>query len=340
MSDPNSPGAASPRAATDATRLLGRVVDVALDRTVAPGFTSVGLAVRRRLPGWPADPAPQALRGHGVAVTGASSGLGRRTALDLAALGATVHLVVRDTGRGERVADEVRALTGETGSARVWECDVADLDSVRAFAEAFLADGATLRGLVHNAGALPPERTTSPQGHEQTQALHVLGPVLLTELLLPALEVDGGRVVLVTSGGMYTQALPVEDPEYTSGRYSGSVAYARSKRGQVELLPVLARRWGPRGVSVHATHPGWARTPGLDTSLPAFSRALRPVLRTDEAGADTTVWVVAADPAPESGHFWHDRRPRPTAVLPGTGATESDRARYWRWVADAVGLTP
>lgn len=320
--------------------LASRVVDTLLDRTVAPGFTSVGLAVRKRLPGWPADPAPDALRGHAVAVTGASSGLGRRTALDLAALGASVHLVVRDEERGERVAAEVRARTGDDGSATVWRCDVADLDSVRSFAATFRDHGPSLRGLVHNAGALPTERTESPQGHELTQSLHVLGPVLMTELLLPALAEDAGRVVLVTSGGMYTQALPVDDPEYTGGRYSGSVAYARSKRGQVELLPVLARRWGPDGVAVHATHPGWARTPGLDDSLPGFSKALRPVLRTDAAGADTTVWVLAADPAPQSGRFWHDRRPRPTAVVPGTAATASDRARYWRWVAEAVGVTP
>ncbi|MGG5258435.1 SDR family NAD(P)-dependent oxidoreductase [Phycicoccus avicenniae] len=319
---------------------LSRVVDVALDRTVVPGFTALGLGVRRRLPGWPADPRPGALAGRHVAVTGATSGLGRRTALDLAALGATVHLVVRDTARGETVAAEVDAAVGREGAARVWWCDTSDLDSVRTFAGRFLAADLPLRGLVHNAGALPAERTESAQGHELTQALHVLGPVLMTELLLPSLAADAGRVVLVTSGGMYTQALPADDPEYRHERSSGSVAYARSKRGQVELLPVLSERWAPRGVTVHATHPGWARTPGLDTSLPAFSKALRPVLRSDAAGADTTVWVVAAEPAPQPGRFWHDRRPRPTSVLPSTAPALADRVRYWAWVAGATGLEP
>lgn len=320
--------------------VFSRLVDSALDRAVVPGFTAVGLGVRRRLPGWPADPQPSVLAGRHVAVTGATSGLGRRTALDLAVLGATVHLVVRDTARGERVAAEVDASVGRDGAARVWWCDTADLDSVRTFAGRFLAADLPLRGLVHNAGALPAARTESPQGHELTQALHVLGPVLMTELLLPALEADEGRVVLVTSGGMYTQALPADDPEYRHGAYSGSVAYARSKRGQVELLPLLTERWGRRGVTVHATHPGWARTPGLDASLPGFSRALRPVLRTDADGADTTVWVLASEPAPEGGRLWHDRRPRPTSVLPGTSAPLADRVRYWVWVAAATGLTP
>ena len=186
------------------------------------------------------------------------------------------------------------------------------------FAAAFLASALPLRGLVHNAGALPPTRTTSAQGHELTMSLHVLGPVLMTELLLPALAADAGRVVFVTSGGMYTQDLPVDDPEFEHGEYSGTVAYARSKRGQVELLPVLAARWAASGLSVHATHPGWASTPGLDASLPRFAATLRPVLRSDVAGTDTTTWVVAREPAPPSGRLWHDRRDRPTSVLART----------------------
>ncbi len=316
-----------------------RALDTLMDRTVVPGFTRVGYAVRRRLPTWPDDPRPGVLAGRHVAVTGASSGLGRRTALDLAGLGATVHLVVRDAARGERVATEVEDAVGRGDVARVWVCDVSDLDSVRDFCAAFLASALPLRALVHNAGALPQSRTTSAQGHETTMALHVLGPVLMTELLLPALSADAGRVVFVTSGGMYTQALPVDDPDFEVGRYTGAVAYARSKRGQVELLPVLAHRWAARGVSVHATHPGWARTPGLDTSLPRFAAALRPVLRSDVSGTDTTSWVVAAEPAPASGRLWHDRRERPTSVLSRTRPTEDERERFWEWVAGSTGLT-
>ena len=316
-----------------------RALDTALDRTVVPGFSRVGYAVRRRLPTWPDDPRPGVLAGRHVAVTGASSGLGRRTALDLAALGATVHLVVRDAGRGGRVATEVETAVGRVGAARVWVCDVSDLDSVRSFCAAFLASGPALRALVHNAGALPQTRTTSAQGHEMTMALHVLGPVLMTELLLPALAADAGRVVFVTSGGMYTQPLPAADPDFEHGEYTGAVAYARSKRGQVELLPVLAPRWGAAsGVSVHATHPGWASTPGLDASLPRFAAALRPVLRSDATGNDTTTWVVASEPAPASGRLWHDRRARPTSVLGRTRPTDDQRTTFWQWVSDATGL--
>jgi dehydrogenase/reductase SDR family protein 12 len=273
-----------------------------------------------------------------VAVTGASSGLGERTAHDLAALGATVHLVVRDAGRGGRVAAEIESAVGRAGAARVWVCDVSDLDSVRTFCAAFLSAGLPLRALVQNAGALPATRTESAQGHEMTMALHVLGPVLMTELLLPLLGADAGRVVFVTSGGMYSQPLPVDDPEFLRGEYAGATAYARSKRGQIELLPVLALRWLPAGVSVSATHPGWAATPGVQTSLPRFNALLGPSLRTAGEGADTTTWVVAADPAPASGQLWHDRRPRPTSIMRRTRPTAEQRGRFWEWVAESVTL--
>ena len=321
------------------SRAAANALDTALDRTVVPGFSRVGHAVRRRLPTWPDDPASGALAGRHVVVTGASSGLGRRTALDLAGLGATVHLVVRDAGRGGRVAAEVEAAVARVGTARVWVCDVSDLDSVLAFCAAFLRQGVPLRALVHNAGALPQERTTSAQGHESTLALHVLGPVLMTELLLPALVADAGRVVFVTSGGMYTQALPVLDPDFEQGTWSGTVAYARSKRAQVELLPVLAGRWSTAsGMSVHATHPGWASTPGVVTSLPRFAATMRPVLRPDAAGTDTTTWLVATEPAPASGQLWHDRRVRPTSVLGRTWATPEERKLFWQWVVRATGI--
>jgi NAD(P)-dependent dehydrogenase (short-subunit alcohol dehydrogenase family) len=308
-------------------------LDTLLDRTVAPGYTRLGPAIRRRLPTWPADPAPDALDGRTAAVTGATSGLGLATAEGLARLGAQVRLVVRDVDKGEEVR---RTLAGRVPGADlvVDRCDVGDLDDVRRFADGL--DVAHLDVLVHNAGAMPPHRTESRQGHELTMSLHVLGPVLMTELLSPRLA--GGRVVLVTSGGMYGQRLRDDDPEYLAGDYSPTTAYARSKRAQVELLPVLQDRWRPGGVSVTATHPGWADTPGIADSLPGFHRLAGPLLRDAEDGAETTVWVAAAQPAPEGGRLWHDRRPRPTHLLRRTRTGDAERARLWTWVRTELGL--
>ncbi len=327
---------------------VARAVDRLLDVTVAPGYTSVGLAVRRRLPGWPADPAPGSLRGRRALVTGASSGLGIATARGLARLGATVHLVVRDTGRGERAAREV--TDGIPGAqVTVDRCDLGDLDDVRRYCrelDGYLAgadrpdDGAGdgIDVVVHNAGALPATRTESDQGHELTMTLHVLTPVLMTELLRPRLAGRDARVVLVSSGGMYAQALRADDPDYRRGEYGGTTAYARSKRAQVELLGRLAERWRGDGIGVHAMHPGWADTPGVVDSLPLFHKITGPVLRDPDEGADTTVWLCATEPAPGNGLFWHDRQPRPTHFLGRHRPAEADVEAMWRWVRDTLDL--
>lgn len=316
-----------------AARLAG-LVDAGLDRTVAPGYSRIGYAVRRSLPGWPDDPEPDALAGRHALVTGASSGLGAQTARELARLGAHVHLVVRDHGKGQQVADRMSEELG--AGTTVWTCDLADLDQVGALADRIAAEGPPLAAVVHNAGALPALRTTSPQGHELTMALHVLSPVLLTERLLPALHGHSTRVVLVTSGGMYAQRLRDDDPEYVGTDYSGTTAYARSKRAQVELLPLLQQRW--RDVDVYATHPGWADTPGVLESLPRFHRLTGPILRDAQQGADTTVWLTAVDPAPQPGTLWHDRRPRPVALTRRTRSTREQVDRMWTWVRESLSL--
>src|SRR4051794_9862230 len=307
------------------------LVDTLLDRTVVAGYARLGYALRRR--SWPDDdPAPDALRGRVALVTGASSGLGEATAAGLARVGAEVVLVVRDLGRGEAALARIRAAV-PGAQVRVARCDVADFASVREFA----TREPRVDVLVHNAGVLPPKRAESVDGHELTLATHVLGPLLLTELLRPALRVPGGaRVLLMSSGGMYTQSLAVADPEYRQGTYRGATAYARTKRMQVELTPLLAERWRADGVAVHSLHPRWADTPGLAGSLPAFRRPARPALRSPAEGADTAVWLAATRPAPPSGRFWHDRRQRPAHLLPGTRPAPGEPGRLLRYCLDAI----
>ena len=311
---------------------LGRVVDTVLDRTVVGGYTNAGLAVRRRLPDWPADPAPGSLHDRHVLVTGATSGLGLATAAGVARLGARTHLVVRDEVKGARVLAELkRAVPG--GRFEVRRCDVGDLEDVRRFAGELELD--EVHALIHNAGVMPPERTLSDQGHELSVAVHVVGPVLMTELLRPQLA--GGRVVLVSSGGMYAQELRSDDPEYAKGSYSPTTAYARSKRLQVELAPLLADRWSLDRITLATMHPGWADTPGVQESLPTFRKLTAPVLRDAEEGADTSVWLAATEPAPPTGLFWHDRRPRPTHLRPGTRPDAERVETAWRWLREQIG---
>ncbi len=314
------------------------LVDRALDRTVVVGYTRLGLAARRSLPGWPADPRPDALAGRSVLVTGAAGGLGLATAAGLARLGARVHVLARSERSGARaLRGTVAAQPG--ADVVVWRCDLSDLDDVSRcateLAEGLTRTGERLAGLVHNAGVMPSERTESAQGHELSMATHVLGPLLLTERIRPVL-VPAARVVLVTSGGMYAHGLPADDPEYLRADYRPATAYARSKRTQVALLPLLARRWPD--LVLAASHPGWAATPGITESLPRFARLTGPVLRDAEGGADTTVWLVAAEPPVASGELWHDRRARPAHLLRRTRQADADLQRMWSWVVGAARL--
>ncbi len=320
-------------------------IDRFLDRSIVLGYSDLGYRYRRRR--WPPDdPGSEALVGRRALVTGAGGGLGEATALGLARLGGTVHLLVRAAPRAEgalrRISDTL-AAEGRSAALVVEECDVADLDAVRAFAaglaQRLASSGAVLDVIVHNAGVLPATRTESADGHELSVATHVLGPILMTESLLPALAGSdlGARVVWVASGGMYAQSLHVHDPDYRRGRYRGAAAYARSKRMQVELIGCMSQRWAPQRVSVYAMHPGWAATSGVTNALPMFTTLTRPILRSPEAGADTAVWLAATSPAPPSGTFWHDRQARPTSYHRGTQADPAQVEVLWQWV-QAVGL--
>lgn len=317
-------------------RLTG-ALDTLLDRAIVPGYSRIGYLARRNW--WPADAVDGTLAGRTVAVTGANSGLGAATVAGLTQLGASVRMLCRDTTRGE---DARRTVLAEVPDADVVveECDLSDQKSVRAVASRLRHEVPALRGLVHNAGVLPPERTETDDGHELTLATHVLGPHLLTAELRPLLAADTDpRVVFVSSGGMYTQPLRIDDPEYRQGDYNGTKAYARTKRMQVVLAQLWAARLAGLGVSVHAMHPGWADTPGVTDSLPGFAKVVGPILRTPAEGADTAVWLVGADePGRCSGLFWQDRRPRPTNYLPFTASSEADDERLWDYCADATGL--
>ncbi|MFD4431751.1 SDR family NAD(P)-dependent oxidoreductase [Nocardia sp. NPDC058497] len=313
---------------------LPTYLDTTLDRAVVLGYSRIGFRLRSRA--WSPFP-PQALKGRTALVTGANSGIGKAIAAGLAGLGASVTLAVRNTSRGDAAASEITAAVPDA-AVRVERCDVADLADVREFAAGFLGKTDRLDVLVHNAGVMPAGRAESKQGHELCLATHVLGPLLLTELLSPAMAgAAAAQVILMSSGGMYTQALHPDDLEYRTGDYHGATAYARSKRMQVALTPTLADRYAGEGISVHCMHPGWVDTPGVATSLPKFRALTRPLLRSPAEGADTAIWLAATDGLP-SGRFWHDRRIRREHYLRRTRERSADRNRLWQFCAAATGV--
>lgn len=269
--------------------------------------------------------------GKVVLVTGATSGIGEAAAEGFARLGASVRLLVRSAERGERARAAMVEASGNN-DITFGLCDLSDLASVRSYADGILRDDERLDLLVNNAGLLPAERALSPDGFELTFAANVLGPFLLTNLLTPLLERSApSRIVSVSSGGMYTAKIDVDDLQSATGKFDGAQAYARTKRAQVILTELWADRLARAGIVVHAMHPGWVDTPGVQTSLPTFHKFTGPFLRSAEQGADTILWLGAADePAHCSGLFWHDRRERPTHRVPWTKESAQDRERLWQ----------
>lgn len=315
---------------------VSEAIDTVLDRTIVFGYGSTGLLIRRRLPGWPSD-LPR-MEGKVVLVTGAGSGIGRAACEGFARLGASVRALARDQSRADRAAAEIRAAVRDV-DVRGVACDLSGLRDVGAFARQFAAEETRLDVLVNNAGAMPDRRERSADGYELMFATNVLAPFALTSLLTALLERSApARVINVSSGGMYSQSLPAGDPQSERTAYGPAKLYARTKREQVVITEQWAQRLEGSGVVVHAMHPGWVDTKGLQESLSVFRMLARPIIRTPEQGADTIVWLGAAPAALRStGKFWHDRRERPTHYAIGaSGDSLRDRQELWDFCASAL----
>lgn len=307
--------------------MIASALDRALDLTVAPGYSRVGYELRRR--GWPGrgDALPQ-MEGRTVLVTGATGGIGLAAAERFATLGARVLVLGRSAERTDAARERIVRASGNPDVATV-VADLADPASIAQAVGRIARTEAALHVLVNNAGVLSPTRQVTRDGFELTFATNLLGTFLLTEGLRGLLvESAPARIITVSSGGMYAQRLRLDDLQTQHMQYEGSAAYARTKRAQVVLTEQWAKELAGTGVSVHAMHPGWADTPGVQESLPRFHRLAGPVLRTPEQAADTIVWLgAAAEPARSSGGFWHDRRRRPTHLLPRTRGQADDGPR-------------
>jgi dehydrogenase/reductase SDR family protein 12 len=309
-------------------RRLAALADGFLETSIVGSFTKAGYLARSGLFDW--DNEAVDLSGQTALITGGSSGIGRSAAEGLMALGAMVIVTSRSADRAEAAADELEK-NSSTGTATGLALDTGSFESVLALVRRVKTDTPHIDMLLNNAGALSDSYATDDRGVELTLSTHLVGPYLLTKRLRDHLS-PGGRIVWMSSGGMYTQGLDIDDIELDASNYKGAVAYAKAKRGQVEMVAYLGPRWAPE-VVMHVMHPGWVDTPGVDSALPGFGKIMGPTLRTAEQGADTMVWLAAAGGAgAEPGQFWLDRRPRRTAYVPGTGTDDVERKRLIDWL--------
>jgi dehydrogenase/reductase SDR family protein 12 len=243
-------------------------------------------------------------------------------------MGAKLTLVVRNEDKARSL---VARLVDQTGNERIgYEiADLAIMADVHSLCDRLLAADEPVDMLINNAGALFNPRQQTAEGLEKSFALLLLSPYILTERLYPLLRRSGdARVVNVLSGGMYSQKIRVNDLQSERGAYSGSVAYARAKRGLMIATEDWAERWQNDAIAINAMHPGWADTPGVESALPEFYRITRRWLRSPAEGADTTVWLATSTEAGRiSGKFWLDREQHPSHLSGRTKETPAEREK-------------
>ncbi len=276
--------------------------------------------------------------GKTVLVTGGTSGIGKATAVAMAAMGADVVVTGRDPERGGRAAEEIRAeSTG--GSVELILADLAVQSEVRRLAEDFRERHDRLDVLVNNAGLVQSTRTETPDGIEMTLAVNHLAPFLLTNLLLDLLKKSApSRVVTVSSEAQRWGSMDFDDLQ-SRRRYSGFPVYGMTKLANIMFTYELAERLEGTGVTATCVHPGAVNTRfGANDRGPAtlLFRAFKPFMRTPEQGADTVIHLASSwEVEGVSGKYYADRKwiePQEIALDPEA------RRKLWEASEELTGL--
>jgi retinol dehydrogenase-12 len=276
------------------------------------------------------------LEGRTYLVTGANTGIGRVTALELARRGAHVVVACRSVERAAGVLAELRAVAGGA-AAEPLALDLGSLDSVRECARSLLARGEPLHCLINNAG-FAGARGITQDGFELAFGVNHLGPFLFTLLLLDRLKQSApARIVNVSSDSHYgARDIDFDAVRGRTRSLTGYAEYAVSKLANVLFTAELARRLEGSGVVAHALHPGVVAS-DIWRSVPWPARPiLRLFMLTPEQGARTTLHCATSDEAAlSSGQYWYECHPK----TPSRPARDPELARrLWERSAEWVGL--
>lgn len=234
--------------------------------------------------------------GKTVLITGATSGVGKATAMGLANMGARVVMVGRDRGRGEAAMADIKENNGNA-SVDLMLADVSSQKEIRRLADEFREAHPRLDVLINNAGVFRSERITTADGIEATFAVNHLAYFLLTNLLLDRLKASApSRIVNVASADHSNGAIDFDDLQGEKG-YRGAKAYSRSKLANVLFTHELARRLQGTGVTANCLHPGVVGTnlgSGVSGAFGFVVRALRPLMKSPEKGAETSIYLASS----------------------------------------------
>ncbi|MGE5072863.1 MAG: SDR family oxidoreductase [Anaerolineae bacterium] len=279
--------------------------------------------------------AARPMQGKRVLITGATSGVGREIAQQLAMLGADVIIGCRDLQKGKQAAV---AITAEAGLPEVtaMRVDTSSQASIRAFAQGFRKRYRRLHVLINNAsgnrGTLP--RVRSADGIELTFATNVLGYFLLIEELLPVLQTSApARIINVASA--FASDLDLDDLQFERRSFDSTKAYAQSKACDRLLTWALARRLKGTGVTANAMTPGLIITGLYRHAEPELVERLRLYSggRTAAQGADTAVWLASAPEMERvTGKFFEDRE-----EVECEFRNKADEEKLWKICSELTG---
>ena len=227
-----------------------------------------------------------------ILITGATSGIGKQTAIALAKLGATIVITTRDDARGKTTKSEIIKATNNK-NVDVFHCDLASFSSIRNFVKEFKTKYNHLHVLINNAGVWDFKRRESKDGIENIFATNYLAPFLLTNLLLDMLKKSAPSRIINVASGLHSGTINFDDLE-SKHSFSGMRAYAHSKLAVILFTRLLAKKLEGTGVTVNCVHPGLVNT-NLGRSAPGYQRAFFKILGKHPAkGAETSIFLASS----------------------------------------------
>lgn len=238
------------------------------------------------------------MQGKVCMVTGATSGIGKATALELARMGATVVIVGRDRAKGEAAQSEIK-MKSKNEAVDLLLADLSSQELIRQLAENFRQKYTQLHVLINNAGVVMLTRRETVDGLEMTFAVNQLAPFLLTNLLLDVLKASApARIVNVSSGSHESASIDMDDLQ-SKKRYKFMGAYGQSKLALVLFTYELARRLQGTGVTANCLHPGFVATNIGQSGVGSVGRAVVKFIFSSlgispEEGAKTSIYLASS----------------------------------------------
>jgi NAD(P)-dependent dehydrogenase (short-subunit alcohol dehydrogenase family) len=244
-----------------------------------------------------------------VLITGATSGIGKATAVGIAKMGATVVLMSRDRERGEDAEHDIRRLSGNDDVHMIF-CDLASFDSIRRCCDEFRIKFGRLDVLINNAGVWDFKRKESEDGIERTLAVNFLAPFLMTNLLLDMLRRSAPSRIVNVASALHLGKVNFDDIELKKS-FSGFSAYSQSKLCVILFTRLLAMKLKGTGVTANCMHPGMVNTNlGRDSGTAARS-FLKLFGASPEKGARTSIYLASSpDVRKVSGEYFANQKPK------------------------------